>query len=178
MPRNIVEVYSGIASGNWWLQKSQEFLPDNKMIELAAFCALKFEQKGTLLVCDCYASKNSPIDLLTGFPAETLHKEGSQWEETGESNGFTLKSKSIRTERGDKIVVETIYDFPTEYNGPQYLRRVIIFERKSMKILKVEITFKNGLIDSAEFQYQGTDNLMLDWTLHSEHLNKMNVNFF
>jgi len=178
MPRNIVEVYRGIASGNWWLQKSQEFLPDNKMVELVAFCALKFEQKGTLLICSCYASKNSPIDLLTGFPSETLHKEGSVWEEDGESNGFPLKSKSTRREQEEKIVVITDYDFPAEYNGPAYKQRRIWFDTKTMRIRRVEMRFQKGEIDGAKLEYEGNDTLTINWILNSGHLSQMNVNFF
>lgn len=177
MPRNIIEVYGGITSGNWWLQKSQEFLPENKMLKLPAFCALKFEQKGTLLVCSCYASKDSPIDLLTGFPAETLHKEGAQWQETGESNGFTLKAVSTRYEQGQEIVVETEYDFPPGYNGPAYKIRRLWFEAKTLQIKRCIMVFANDQKDMGTFNY-ASDKLTIDWKLTSGFLSGMNVNFF
>jgi len=175
--RNIVETYSGIGSGTWWLEKSQEFLPDNEMFELASACALKIEQKGTVLVCQAYVSKNSPIDLLTGFPAGTLHKEGSFWDESGESNGFVLKAKNTRHVQGDEIHIETVYDLPSGYDGPLYAKRLVVLDLKSLKIWKVEMTFQNGRKDFGIFAYSGEDSVKIDWTLNSGFLNQMNIKF-
>lgn len=176
MRRNIVETYCGVKIGNWWLVESKEF-GKTEMAPVPAACALKLEQKRDLVVCRCYASKNSPIDCLTGFPAETLHKDGSQWEENGVSNGFPLKSKSTRREQKEQIVVETNYDFPAEYNGPAYKRRRIWFEVKTMRIIRVAMLFQKG-VNVGEFKYNGDDKLTIDWSLNSGHLSQMNVNFF
>jgi len=178
MTRNIVELWREFGPGRLFLTASKDFSRHNHMEPVAAFGALRIDHVASVVACASYATANSPIDCLTGFPAETLHKDGSVWQVKGISNGITLKAESVRTVQENMIIVDTKYYFPDNYNGPQYQRRRICFNAETLRIVKVAMTFKNAKTDTGIFDYNHSAGIKIDWTLESGYLNQMNVNFF
>jgi len=180
--RNIVEIWEIMGPGKYWLVDSKDF-SDGGMVNLAAFGALTIDRIGYFIRCGDYATANSPIDCLTGFPVEKIFlanedPECADWESEGESNGLPLSAKTKRHLPSEgQVVVETQYDFPDEYTGPPYMIRKIWFDNETGQIMRVEMKFKNGKTDIGVFTYT-EKQMKIDWTLRSGYLNKMNVNFF
>ena len=83
MTRNIVELWREFDPGTLFLTGSKDFSRHNYMEPVAAFGALRIDHVGSVLACASYATANSPIDCLTGFPAEILHKDGSAFTMSG-----------------------------------------------------------------------------------------------
>ena len=180
--REILEFWQSVSgNGGFFLKDAMDFT-DNAHRTLPANGAINFNHQGGLTKMTPYATFNSPIHCLTGFPAETIFKNGSHWEENGESNGFPLKSRStLLPEVDGQFIVETEYDFPEGYNGPQYKKRRIWFDKLSQTPVRVEMEYQNGEKDVGKISFsnkQGEGTIMkIDWQCQYGP-NQMNVNFF
>lgn len=175
--RKIEETWKIMEPDKFWLIESQELLK-GKRKKIIASGALWLSHLVDVIECYLYATANSPIDCLTGFPASRIYK-GSQkkWTDEGESNGFPLKAKSTKHWRDNEILIETEFNFPKKYHGPPYKKRLVWLDSATWQIKRVEMTYQNNKTDMGEFFYT-SEVLKIHWTLKSGYLNQMNVNFF
>lgn len=99
-----------------------------------------------------YNTRNSPFHNISACPAHTLLRaHGVLCKEKEESNHFILKSNtrmmkaelvSVPAGRFNCLVARTIFEIPSEYNGPPYcLRRLYIAERTG--VVKVEMIYRH-----------------------------------
>jgi len=183
--REILEFWQRVNDNGGFVLKDAMDFTDNAHRNLPANGAICFNHqvgvtKPSVIKIDPYATFNSPIHSLTGFPAETIYKNGANWEENGQSNGFALKSKTTLLPVVDGLfIVETEYDFPIEYDGPPYKKRRIWFN-KSQEPVKVEMEYQDGRKDTGKISFTRSKKaviMKIDWQCQYGP-NQMNVNFF
>jgi len=172
------------SAGGFFLRDAMD-LTDNGDRKLPSSGAIRFNHQNNITKISPYATFNSPIHCLTGFPAETINKNGAHWEENGESNGMVLKSKTqVLPVVNKQFIVETDYDFPAEYDGPPYKKRSIWFDNFSQEPVKVEMEYQDGRKDIGIIIFQQITGdgkkeviMKIDWKCQYGP-NQMNINFF
>lgn len=150
--------------------------------------AIKHDVNGDEIVASCYATFNSPIHNLTGYPGSKISSQDKEWEEIGWSNRCKLKAVSTRKTENIpdsphlRITVETVYEIPAGYTGPQYFKRTIVWQKAQCgkDVLRVEMEYQDGKKDIGEFCYAQRNKqrvLKIVWTCQHGP-NKQNISFF
>jgi len=176
MARIITEIWEQISANCFCLKESKENV-DKHIERLRANGVVRFRRRNDEIVVDAYATFNSPIHNLTASPSETIYLEMFFWTRRGESNGFELISHSTRLapEQG-LILVETGYEIPEGYTGPQYKKRKIYFDVKTLQIVKVEMEYLCGKKDIGEFESMPDGGFKIKWVCEYGP-NERNISF-
>ncbi|MCX6743162.1 MAG: hypothetical protein NT116_02905 [Candidatus Parcubacteria bacterium] len=145
--------------------------------------AISFVVKEDEIKIRHYATFNSPIHTLTGFPSSNIFSQKKNWQESGSSNKCRLKavSKLIYDSQQLLSTIETVYEIPESYTGPKYRKRTIIWQHAyAVKVLlRVEMEYQDGKKDIGEFSKvtrKGKSVLKIIWTCQYGP-NKQNISF-
>jgi len=146
--------------------------------------AISFVVKEDEIKIRHYATFNSPIHNLTGFPSSKIFNPKKNWQESGSSNKCHLKavSKLIYDSQQLLSTIETVYEIPESYTGPKYRKRTIIWRHAHHYVketLRVEMEYQDGKKDIGEFSQvtrKGKSVLRIIWTCQYGP-NKQNISF-
>jgi len=166
----IVEFWEEVQKGCFILKRSTK---------PGAQGAIRISNKSGTIAFENYATFLSAIHNLTAFPASIImDSDTNNWWSMGSSNEINLEAESLkRTDNHKNIyLVNTAFKIPKNYNGPHYQKRVICFDKKSLKILWVKMGYEDGTSDLGKFTYT-KKGFKIRWQCEYGS-NKHNVSFF